>query len=103
MAKWMLQSAGVYEYIDAFAFGDEVIRSKPEPEIFIKAANALGLDPEECVVLEDSGPGVIAGKAAGGYVVHIPDMVILPEEVKKGIAKEVESLHDVITWIEKMK
>lgn len=103
MAKRMLELAGVYEFIDAFAFGDEVVRSKPEPEIFIKAASALGLESKDCVVLEDSGPGVIAGKAAGGYVIHIPDMVILPEEVKKGTAKEVESLHDVITWIEKMK
>lgn len=102
MAKWMLQSAGVYEYIDAFAFGDEVVRSKPEPEIFIKAATALGLKSEECVVLEDSGPGVIAGKAAGGYVIHIPDMVVLSDEIKDGITAEMRSLHDVIAWIEEM-
>ena len=102
MAKWMLKSAGEYEYKNAFAFGDEVVRSKPEPEIFIKAATALGLKPEECVVLEDSGPGVIAGKAAGGYVIHIPDMVVLSDEIKDGITKEVKSLLDVITWLEEM-
>ena len=101
MAKRMLELAEVYEYIDAFAFGDEVVRSKPEPEIFIKAAHALGLRPEDCLVLEDSGPGVIAGKAAGGYVIHIPDMMVLPDDIKEGITKEVESLHDVITWVKK--
>ncbi len=99
MAKRMLEMAGVYEFINAFAFGDEVVKSKPEPEIFIKAAKALGLESKECVVLEDSGPGVIAGKAAGGYVIHIPDMVALSDEIKAGITKEVSSLHDVITWI----
>lgn len=103
MAKWMLKSAGVYEYMDAFAFGDEVVRSKPDPEIFIRAAHALGLESKDCVVLEDSGPGVIAGKAAGGYVVHIPDMVVLSDDIKEGITKEVKSLLDVITWLEEMK
>lgn len=103
MAKWMLRDAGVYEYMNAFAFGDEVVRSKPDPEIFIKAARALGLEPAECVVLEDSGPGIIAGKAAGGYVIHIPDMMVLSDEIKDGITKEVKSLFDVITWLEEMK
>lgn len=102
MAKWMLKSAGVYEYMDAFAFGDEVVRSKPDPEIFIRAAHALGLESKDCVVLEDSGPGVIAGKAAGGYVVHIPDMVVLSDDIKGDITKEVKSLLDVITWLEEM-
>lgn len=99
MAKKMLKMAGVYEYVNAFAFGDEVVRSKPEPEIFIKAAHALGLESEDCVVLEDSGPGVIAGKAAGGSVIHIPDMVVLSDEIKEGITKEVKSLNDVIIWL----
>lgn len=103
MAKWMLRDAGVYEYMNAFAFGDEVVRSKPDPEIFIKAAHALGLESAECVVLEDSGPGIIAGKAAGGYVIHIPDMMVLSDEIKDGITKEVKSLLDVITWLEEMK
>lgn len=103
MAKWMLRDAGVYGYMNAFAFGDEVVRSKPDPEIFIKAAHALGLEPAECVVLEDSGPGIIAGKAAGGYVIHIPDMMVLSDEIKEGITKEVKSLLDVITWLEEMK
>lgn len=103
MAKWMLRDAGVYGYMNAFAFGDEVVRSKPDPEIFIKAAHALGLEPAKCVVLEDSGPGIIAGKAAGGYVIHIPDMMVLSDEIKEGITKEVKSLLDVITWLEEMK
>ena len=42
-----------------------------------------------------------AGKAAGGYIIHIPDVVVVPEEVKDGITAELGSLRDVIDWIER--
>jgi len=45
--------------------GDEVERSKPAPDMFLLAAQRLELPPERCVVVEDSGPGVAAGVAAG--------------------------------------
>ena len=52
-------------------------------------------------MLEDSISGVQAGKAAGGYIIHIPDVVVVPEEVKDGITAELGSLRDVIDWIER--
>ena len=45
--------------------GDEVSRGKPAPDMFILAAQRLGVDPRRCVVVEDSAPGVAAGRAAG--------------------------------------
>ncbi len=45
--------------------GDEVEHGKPAPDMFLKAASALEVAPERCVVVEDSGPGVVAGRAAG--------------------------------------
>ena len=75
-------------------------RSKPFPDIFQKAAEDLGVPMRECLVLEDSISGVQAGKAAGGYIIHIPDVVVVPEEVKDGITAELRSLRDVINWIE---
>ncbi len=49
--------------------GDEVSKSKPEPEIFIKAAQQSGSDMKKCLVIEDSSNGVIAAKAAGMFCV----------------------------------
>ena len=100
LAEKMLKIAGVYEYIDAVAYGNKVKRSKPFPDIFQKAAEDLGVPMRECLVLEDSISGVQAGKAAGGYIIHIPDVVVVPEEVKDGITAELRSLRDVIDWIE---
>ena len=45
--------------------GDEVANGKPAPDMFLLAASKLGVAPEECVVIEDSPPGVAAGLAAG--------------------------------------
>ena len=45
--------------------GDEIEHPKPAPDMFLLAARKLGLPPERCVVVEDSGPGVTAGRAAG--------------------------------------
>ena len=100
LAEKMLKIAGVYEYFDAGAYGNKVKRSKPFPDIFQKAAEDLGVPMRECLVLEDSISGVQAGKAAGGYIIHIPDVVVVPEEVKDGITAELRSLRHVIDWIE---
>ena len=100
LAEKMLKIAGVYEYFDAVAYGNKVKRSKPFPDIFQKAAEDLGVPMRECLVLEDSISGVQAGTAAGGYIIHIPDVVVVPEEVKDGITAELRSLRDVIDWIE---
>jgi HAD superfamily hydrolase (TIGR01509 family) len=51
--------------------GDEVDRGKPEPDLFLAAATRLGVDPSECVVVEDTPPGVAAGLAAGAAVVGV--------------------------------
>jgi HAD superfamily hydrolase (TIGR01509 family) len=56
------------ELLDAFdttVAGDEVARAKPAPDIFLAAARRLGVPPADCVVVEDSPPGVAAGRAAG--------------------------------------
>jgi HAD superfamily hydrolase (TIGR01509 family) len=58
-----LQGAGLH--FDVTIAGDEVEHGKPAPDIFLAAAQALGVAPECCVVVEDSPPGVAAGRAAG--------------------------------------
>lgn len=50
---------------DAYITGDHVVNKKPHPEIYLKAADSISLDPKQCVVLEDAVTGVAAAKAAG--------------------------------------
>lgn len=101
LAEKMLKLAGIYPYFSAVVYGDMVEKSKPAPDIFQKAAEQIGVESKDCLVLEDSSAGVMAGKAAGGYVIHIPDVLQVPEEVKDGITAEYESLDQVIGWLEK--
>ncbi|XP_040375496.1 bifunctional riboflavin kinase/FMN phosphatase isoform X2 [Rosa chinensis] len=54
--------------------GDEVRSGKPSPEIFLEAAKRLNIEPSSCLVIEDSLPGVTAGKAAGMEVVAVPSL-----------------------------
>ncbi|MFH1447040.1 MAG: HAD family phosphatase [Chloroflexota bacterium] len=54
--------------------GDEVSRSKPDPEIFLKAASLLKVEPQECLVLEDSENGTVAAKRAGMLVFIVKDL-----------------------------
>ncbi|MFO7616849.1 MAG: HAD family phosphatase [Bacteroidales bacterium] len=62
--------AGSFEHIQT---SDGIRLGKPDPEIYLRAIRAMGLNPEECIVLEDSGNGVMAGHRAGCYVIAVPN------------------------------
>lgn len=90
--------SGIEHLISNAIYGDMVERGKPEPDIFLKAAELIGQDPKECLVLEDSAPGLLAGKAAGGYTIYVPDIAVVSKE---GITAELADLHEVAAWIRK--
>ena len=102
-AEMVIKRAGVYEYFNAFVYGDMVEKSKPAPDIFWMAAERIGVRPEECLVVEDSPAGVLAGKAAGGKTVFIPDRMLLTEEIKEGISAELNNLEEVIGWMKQRR
>lgn len=60
-------------FFDVIVTGDEIERGKPHPDIYLRAAEKLGIRPNECLVIEDSLFGVAAGKAANMRVAAIPD------------------------------
>ena len=66
-----LERVRIRDYFDACVTGEEVVKGKPAPETFLKAARKLDLSPDCCVVVEDAVQGVEAGKAAGMPVVAI--------------------------------
>ncbi len=84
-AEGHLKKAGFLPYFDATVCGDEIENAKPNPEIFLKAAQKLGAEPQNCYVAEDSYLGVEAGAAAGMRVFMIPDMNP-PRDKEKALA-----------------
>lgn len=90
-----LENAGVRRYFSAVIGGEQVTHSKPDPEVFLKAAAALGTAPADCMVLEDSANGVRAGHAAGCYTVMVPDLDAPDASLFATADVIVESLSDV--------
>ncbi|TDB82451.1 HAD family phosphatase [Micromonospora sp. KC721] len=68
----VLNAAGLRKLFNVVVSADAVPRGKPAPDLFLAAANQLGVPPEGCVVLEDSAPGVRAALAAGMRCVAVP-------------------------------
>ncbi|MCI9594231.1 MAG: HAD family phosphatase [Lachnospiraceae bacterium] len=71
--KAILTEVGVLPYLDLIISGESVKRSKPDPEIYVKAAECLGVLPQECIAIEDSTVGITAARCAGVTVVALKD------------------------------
>ena len=95
-----MEKTGLIKYIDELASGAEVKNGKPAPDVFLLAAERLGVKPEECLVLEDSKAGVIAGSTAGVKVIMVPDMFEPDEVCKEKAYKIVENLGEVIKLLD---
>lgn len=83
---------GTTAYFDAVVSGQEVTVGKPDPDIFLLAAERLGLSPKDCYVFEDSTNGILAGAAAGCATVMIPDLVTPTDELRVHCAGVYRSL-----------
>jgi len=77
-AEIILKNLGILPLFDAIIDGNKVSRSKPDPEVFLLGAQALGIAPSACVVYEDAAAGVEAAKAGGMYAVGIGQASNLP-------------------------
>jgi len=78
-----LRHAGLLDFFSAVVCGDMVEHGKPEPDIFLKAAELVGAKPEDCLVVGDSPADVKAATAAGMKIVLIPDQVPLNPETQR--------------------
>lgn len=67
----ILEKIKMTEMFDAVSCGLDITRSKPDPEVFLIAAEKLGIQPEHCLVVEDSDAGITAAKAAGMYALAV--------------------------------
>src|SRR6266478_7941016 len=69
--EFFLDLVGCHEIFQSLLSGDEVVNAKPQPEIYLRTIDRLGLEPSECVIVEDSIAGIEAAHAAGAIVVGI--------------------------------
>jgi HAD superfamily hydrolase (TIGR01509 family) len=67
-----------FDAFDVIIGGDDVVRGKPFPDPYLKAAEALGVKPEDCVAFEDSSTGLRSAEAAGTKAVGIPNFIEIP-------------------------
>lgn len=90
--KIILSKLGIIDLFDAIADGNDIVNSKPDPEVFLKTAQKLGEKPCNCAVVEDAVSGIEAAKAGGFYAVAISDAA------KSSLADRViNKLSDILT------
>ncbi len=91
---------GLVERFDALITRDVQTRGKPHPEPYLMAAEALGVDPVDCLALEDSHNGVRSASAAGMMTVMVPDMLDPTEEMRTLTVRIARDLHEVRELLE---
>ena len=81
-AEIILEKTDLMPWFDLIIDGNKVTKSKPDPEVFLKGAEGLGFQPEECIVFEDAQAGVEAAKKGGMKAIGIGDAAVLTEADK---------------------
>ena len=71
LARTILERCGIFSFFDAVVTTSEAGKSKPSPDVYLLAAHRIGIDPDNCLVFEDSPNGLSAAKNAGMYCVAI--------------------------------
>lgn len=99
-ADRFLELAGVGAYFQYRVYGDMVKHGKPEPDIFLCAAEKTRTSPYHCLVLEDSYAGVEAGWKAGMAVIMVPDVLLPTEREYERISLCAKTLEDVIPYLQ---
>ena len=98
-ALTILKQHNVVECFDQFVFAEDISRSKPDPDVFLKACSKLVENPESCLVLEDSEAGIQAAHAANIPVICIPDMKVPSANYLEMTEAILKSLDEVINYL----
>lgn len=94
----ILDTLGIRHYFDTVHSAEHEQFGKPHPAVYLSAANALGIDPRQCLVVEDSLNGVISGKAARMTVLCVPEKTHFPEPKLILADKQFDDLNQVVTY-----
>ena len=102
-ARPLLDRTGIRSLFSVVITGDEVQQGKPHPDIYLRAAEKLGISPEACLVIEDSLAGIAAGKAANMRVAAIPDgRFVDPRDYEKEANYVLGSLSEIPALIRRV-
>ncbi len=96
-----LKNSNITDVFDCIISGDDVVNSKPNPEIFLKCSNYLNIIPQNTIVLEDSFNGIVAAKNANMIPIMIPDKLNPTNEIKSICFAIFNNLNDFINSIRK--
>jgi len=99
-AQAKLERANLWRRVDSLVGGDEVPRGKPAPDIVVAAAAKLGVDVADCIVVEDSEPGVQAALTAGATPVMVPDLQPPSPALRAANVIVLESLAHVRAYLD---
>ena len=91
--KWLKES------FDAIVCGDDVEKGKPSPDIFLKAAKEIDVEPENCFVVEDSPAGIKAAFSGGMKGIHVEDLKVADEEILKYCQKNFKNLQEIKKYL----
>ena len=98
-AHKLLADIGIKEKVNYIICGDQVENSKPDPEIFLKAAEKLGVVPEECIVVEDSAAGIKGAYDGKMLGFHVEDLKAPDEDILKYAYKTFKNLDEIREYL----
>lgn len=96
-----LEMENIIEKFDTIVCGDEVVNSKPHPEIFLKAAKKLCVNPKDCIVIEDSAAGIEGAYKAKMIGIHVEDLKKADNDILKYCHRSFENLLDIKAYLSK--
>lgn len=98
----ILSQAKITEFFDDSICGDEVTKGKPNPEVFLKSCQKLGVNVDEAIVLEDSEAGIQASYDANIKVICIPDMKFPEKQYEEKTFKILKDLTEVTVYLKSL-
>tara|TARA_B100000787_G_C16086039_1_gene246700 strand:- start:50 stop:676 length:627 start_codon:yes stop_codon:yes gene_type:complete len=87
----MIEQAGIDKYFEFYVSNQDVLKGKPDPEMYNLAMSKLGFMPEECLILEDNENGIKAANSSGGHLLKIGEVTDVTYENIKRRIKEIEN------------
>ncbi|MEQ8155603.1 MAG: HAD family phosphatase [Clostridiaceae bacterium] len=98
-----LKMGNIEKEFDTIVCGDDITNSKPNPEIFLKAAERLSVNPKKCAVVEDSPAGIKAAYNAEMRALHVEDLKKADEEILKSCHKNFKNLFEIKEYLYQLK
>ena len=95
----ILGKCGILDFFEVIVCGDEVKESKPDPEIFLKTIHALGGNPSNTFVIEDSESGIVAAHLGGMKCINVPDLKLPSDIIIEKADYIAEDLNEVMAYI----